>query len=90
MTLRVFQNADDIGFEEAADQDPVQELELAQTSEVQELPVKRARFGAVRRLTLFFPDNFGGEDETRDKSDEAHARRSNCKFQLGARLGCAR
>jgi hypothetical protein len=30
---------------------------------VQELPVRRARFSAVRRLALFFPDNFGDGDE---------------------------
>lgn len=30
---------------------------------MQELPVKRAKFSAVRRLSLFFPDNFGDGDE---------------------------
>lgn len=33
---------------------------------MQELPVKRARFARVRRLALFFPDNFAqvqGEDD---------------------------
>lgn len=38
-------------------------FELAQTSEVQELPVKRAKFGKVQRLTLFVPENFGDGDE---------------------------
>ncbi len=38
--------------------EPNQEFELSQTSEVQELPVKRALFNNVRRLTLFFVDNF--------------------------------
>jgi hypothetical protein len=41
----------------------VQTFELAQTSEVQELAAKRARFSAVQRLTLFFGDNFGDGEE---------------------------
>lgn len=42
----------------------MQRLELSQTSEVQEIPVKRALFGKVQRLSLFFSDNFGdGEEE---------------------------
>ncbi|KAK5997820.1 hypothetical protein PT974_00182 [Cladobotryum mycophilum] len=42
---------------------PLQVLELSQTSDVQEIPVKRALFGKVHRLVLFFVDNFGGGDE---------------------------
>ncbi|OAQ97428.1 hypothetical protein LLEC1_05909 [Akanthomyces lecanii] len=38
-------------------------LELAQTSDVQEIPVRRALFGKVQRLSLFFADNFGDGDE---------------------------
>ena len=30
---------------------------------MQELPVKRALFGKVQRLTLFFVDNFGDSEE---------------------------
>lgn len=54
-------------FSTAEDSTATQEFELSQTSEIQELPVKRARFNAVQRLCLFFPDNFGDgeEDETR-------------------------
>jgi hypothetical protein len=52
-----------VDFSVAEDAAATQEFELAQTSEVQELPVKRARFGAVRRVTLFFPDNFGDGEE---------------------------
>ncbi|KAJ9132641.1 60S ribosomal protein L3 [Pleurostoma richardsiae] len=62
-TLRVFQNREDVDFDAAAEQEPAQELELARTSEVQELPVRRARFARVQRLALFFPDNFGDGDE---------------------------
>lgn len=62
-TLKVFQNRDDIDFAAAEDGAPDQTFELSQTSEVQELPVKRAKFGKVQRLTLFVPDNFGDGDE---------------------------
>ncbi|KLU89747.1 hypothetical protein MAPG_08716, partial [Magnaporthiopsis poae ATCC 64411] len=63
-TLRLFANRPEtFDFSSAESQDPVQELELSRTSEVQELPVKRAKFAQVARLTLFFPDNFGDGDE---------------------------
>ena len=39
----------------------MQVLELSQTSDVQEIPVKRALFGKVHRLVLFFVDNFGDD-----------------------------
>jgi hypothetical protein len=44
-----------------------QVFELSQTSEVQDIPVKRALFGKVQSLNLFFVDNFsdGEEDVTR-------------------------
>ncbi|KAI8631018.1 DUF1000-domain-containing protein [Xylariaceae sp. FL1651] len=58
-TLRVFINREDLDFDAADELQPTQEFELSQTSEVQELPVKRALFGKVQRLTLFFVDNFG-------------------------------
>ncbi|KAI1330556.1 DUF1000 domain protein [Xylariaceae sp. FL0255] len=67
-TLRVFINRDDLDFDSAEELSPTQEFELSQTSEVQELPVKRALFGKVQRLTLFFVDNFdedGDEEVTR-------------------------
>ncbi|EFW98789.1 duf1000 domain containing protein [Grosmannia clavigera kw1407] len=66
-TLHVFQNRDDMDFaaaeDEAAASGAAQTFELAQTSEVQELAVRRAVFAQVRRLTLFFPDNFGAGEE---------------------------
>ncbi|KAH8678085.1 DUF1000 domain protein [Xylariales sp. PMI_506] len=62
-TLKVFINRADLDFDTAAELDPTQELELSQTSDVQELPVKRRLFGNVQRLTLFFEDNFGDGDE---------------------------
>ena len=62
-TLRLFQNRDDVDFSVAEEDDPAQSFELSRTNDVQEIPVKRARFGQVRRLSLFFPDNFGDGDE---------------------------
>jgi hypothetical protein len=66
-TLKVFVNEDSLDFETAAEKEPTQILEISQTSEVQEIPVKRAKFGTTRSLSLFFEDNWsnGEEDETR-------------------------
>ncbi|EON61059.1 hypothetical protein W97_00270 [Coniosporium apollinis CBS 100218] len=65
-TLHVHLNRDDLDFSTASDLQPTQTIELSQTSEVQELPIKRALFNTTRCLALFFPDNFGdGEDVTR-------------------------
>ena len=48
-------------FSTAADLEPVQSLQLSRSNEVQELPVRRALFGNVYSLSLFFADNFGEE-----------------------------
>ncbi|KAJ0165562.1 PITH domain-containing protein, partial [Colletotrichum tanaceti] len=66
-TLKLFANRDDLDFTSAEDAHATQEFELSRTLQVQEIPVKRALFGRVQRLTLFFVDNFGDgdEDETR-------------------------
>lgn len=62
-TLKLFLNRDDLDFSTASDLAPAQTLELSQTNEVQDLPVKRALFNTTRSLTLFFEDNFGDGDE---------------------------
>ncbi|GME34128.1 hypothetical protein GTA08_BOTSDO11095 [Neofusicoccum parvum] len=62
-TLKVFLNRDDLDFSTASDLQPTQTLELSQTNDVQELPVKRALFNTTRSLALFFEDNFGDGDE---------------------------
>ncbi|KAK4458753.1 PITH domain-containing protein [Cladorrhinum samala] len=66
-TLKAIINREGIDFSTAEDLEGTQTFELSRTSEVQELPVRRARFSSVRHLTLFFPDNFseGEEDVTR-------------------------
>ncbi|PSS20538.1 hypothetical protein M430DRAFT_101356 [Amorphotheca resinae ATCC 22711] len=63
-TLKVFINRNDIDFSVASDLAPTQEFQLSQTSEVQDIPVKRALFGKVQNLTLFVEDNYG-DDVTR-------------------------
>ena len=62
--LKLFLNRDDLDFSAASDLQPTQILELSQTSEIQDLPVKRTSFGNTYSLTLFFEDNFG-DDITR-------------------------
>ncbi|KAK4101451.1 DUF1000-domain-containing protein [Parathielavia hyrcaniae] len=62
-TMKVIINRDDVDFGVAEETSGTQEFELSRTAEVQELPVRRARFNAVRRLALFFPDNFGDGEE---------------------------
>jgi hypothetical protein len=66
-TLKVFVNEDSLDFDTAAEKEPTQVLEISQTSEVQEIGVKRSKFGTTRSLTLFFEDNWSGgeEEETR-------------------------
>lgn len=63
MTLKLFVNRDDLDFSTATDLQPAQTLSLSQTSEVQEVPVKRALFNNVRSLDLFFEDNWSQGEE---------------------------
>ena len=58
-TLKVFINRDDLDFSTASDLSPTQEFSLSQTSEIQDISVKRALFGKVQSLTLFVEDNHG-------------------------------
>ncbi|TIB77714.1 DUF1000-domain-containing protein [Wallemia mellicola] len=45
------------------DSDPAatQEIELVQSSECIEYPIKISKFNSVKNLTLFFPENFGDD-----------------------------
>jgi len=65
-TLKVFVNREDIDFSTASDLQPTQSLSLSQISDIQDIPVKRALFNAVRSIDLFFEDNWsdGDSDET--------------------------
>lgn len=62
-TLKLFVNRHDVDFSTASELSPTQEIHLAQTSDVQDIPVKRALFGKAQSLTLFFEDNYGDGDE---------------------------
>lgn len=65
-TLKLFINEDSMEFDTASEKSPTQVLEISQTSEVQEIPVRRAKFNTTRSLVLFFEDNWsnGEEEET--------------------------
>lgn len=82
-TLHLFLNRDDLDFSSAEDAQPTQTFELSRTSDVQEIPVKRALFAGTRRLTLFFPDNFAsaGEADPEDGEDEETTRVSYLGFK---------
>lgn len=60
-TLKLFINRENLDFDTAIEGDPTEVLELAQSSEVQEYPVKRHRFATTRCLALFFEDNWGAD-----------------------------
>ncbi|OAL54662.1 DUF1000-domain-containing protein [Pyrenochaeta sp. DS3sAY3a] len=62
-TLKVFLNQDAMDFDTASEKEPTQTLEVSQTNDVQEIPVKRAYFNTTRSLALFFEDNWSGGDE---------------------------
>ncbi|KAF1992712.1 DUF1000-domain-containing protein [Amniculicola lignicola CBS 123094] len=62
-TLHLFLNVETLDFETASEKPPTQTLSLSQTSDVQEIPVKRALFNTTRSLGLFFEDNWSGGDE---------------------------
>ncbi|KAF2965432.1 hypothetical protein GQX73_g8129 [Xylaria multiplex] len=70
-TLRVFINQDNLDFDNADHIKHTQEFELSQTSEIQELPVKRVLFSNVRQLTLFFVDNFATHLRESDSDNDA-------------------
>lgn len=55
----MFINRHDLDFPTASDLSPTQEFQLSQTSEIQDISVKRALFGKVQSLTLFVEDNYG-------------------------------
>ena len=60
-TLHLFLNKDDLDFSSVIDIPPTQTLNLSQTSDIQEIPVKRRLFGNTYSLTLFIEDNYGDQ-----------------------------
>jgi hypothetical protein len=69
--LKLFINRDDLGFDDSIEtMRPTQELELSRTSEVQEVPVRRAVFSAVHKLVLFFQDNFNSAVDPDEREED--------------------
>jgi PITH domain len=62
-TLKIFINRDDLDFSTASELPPTQTLSLSLTSDVQEIGLQRAKFNAVRSVTLFFEDNHSDGEE---------------------------
>lgn len=58
-TLKLFLNRDDLDFATATDLPPTQTLALSQTSQLQDIPLKRARWNTTRSITLFVEYNHG-------------------------------
>jgi hypothetical protein len=56
-------NRDDLDFTTAADLPATQTLHLPQTSDMQEIPLKRALWNNTHAVTLFFEDNHSGGEE---------------------------
>jgi hypothetical protein len=59
--VKAFINRNDLDFSTASDLSATQEFSLSQTSEIQDISVKRALFGKVQSLTLFVEDNYGDD-----------------------------
>ncbi|KAJ2649770.1 hypothetical protein IWW40_002946 [Coemansia sp. RSA 1250] len=60
--LRIFANRDSLDFDSIGDAAPTQVVELASgLREPAEYPVRAAKFGSTRSLTLHVPENFGSE-----------------------------
>ncbi|KAI9300330.1 galactose-binding domain-like protein [Cunninghamella echinulata] len=59
--MKVFINRDDMDFDAAESYVPTQEFDLVQHDDVAEYGTRVAKFNNVRNLTLYFPENFGGD-----------------------------
>ncbi|KAI0205750.1 PITH domain-containing protein [Astrocystis sublimbata] len=70
-TMQVYINRDDLDFPGAEASKPTQTFELSQTTDMQEIPVKRTLFRSTHHISLFFVDNFGTRRHDSDNdSDE--------------------
>ena len=74
-TLHLYANpADDFDFGVAAQLTPTETLTLPQAAALQEIPLKRARWGTTRAVGLFVEDNHGAGGDDDDDDDEADTR----------------
>jgi len=65
--MKVWINREDVDFDVVESMEPVQEWPLVEENpdhDVVEYPTRMAKFNNVRSVTLFFPGNFGGDEET--------------------------
>ena len=62
--VKLFVNRDDIDFDSARDLEPAQELDLIEDFNASiDFPVRPKKFKSVSSLTLFFPENFTGDED---------------------------
>lgn len=63
MSVKIFQSKPNIGFDEAADEEPTQELVLTEehVREGAPMQLRYVKFQSVQTLQLFFSENCGGE-----------------------------
>lgn len=61
--LKVHANNLDLDFNSASETPATQEFELACTSEIQDIAVKRTKFTTCRSLSLFFEENYSGDPD---------------------------
>lgn len=62
--VKLFVNRDDIDFDSAKDMDPTQEVELVEDfSAAVDYPLVPSKFKGVSSITLFFPENFTGDED---------------------------
>ncbi|KAG0241261.1 hypothetical protein BGW41_006115 [Actinomortierella wolfii] len=61
--LKVFTNREDVDFDSADSIQPIQEFELVEDThgQVAEYITRVSKFSSLRNLTLFFPENHGGD-----------------------------
>jgi PITH domain len=61
-TVHIFVNRENLGFEDCDDVDPTQTLDLtADHSMNEQIQLKFVKYQRVKSLTLFIPDNNGGD-----------------------------
>lgn len=61
--LKVHVNNPDLDFGSASETPATQEFNLARTSQIQDIAVKRAKFTTCRSLSLFFEENYSGDPD---------------------------
>lgn len=64
--MKVWINREDVDFDSVGGMEPLQEWDcMVDSDEVVEYQTRLAKFGSVRSLTIYFPENFSGAEQTR-------------------------